>query len=174
MLAIMVLLTYIGANAQAKVDLQAGQDVRLAIQGADKNNPPAFVFNSIVRVKAEGYQDKYGYFFVMPEFEYADLRDNYKRYSMNVGYSFNKLFVENFEITAYLGYGIIDRFGHSFNSANLGAELNYSLSDDFKVGFTWQLVDRTELRWRYGKRDIKNSVFVTFTYTIFRIKNRSL
>jgi len=169
MVALMVLITYFAA-AQQKVDAQIGQDFRLAVRGADKQNPSAFVLNSLVRIKAEAYQDKYGYAFVMPEFEYADLLDNYKRYSLNVGYSFNKLFLNNLEITSYVGYGIIGRFGKSFNSFNLGGEINYNITEDLKAGVNLQLTERKELKWRYGDKVTRASIFITVSYTIFKIK----
>src|SRR5690606_31889043 len=81
---------------QERLSVSVLQDVRLGIVGDKEHNYDAFTLDILVRLKMQGNQQKYGYLTIYPEFEYADLKQSYIRYSANVGYTFNKLIVNNF------------------------------------------------------------------------------
>ena len=154
------------ALAQNKVSLSIHQDARLGLLGDDKGND-AGTLNILARFKMQGKQQKgYGYLVVFPEFEYADIGGNYRRYSANVGYTFNELIVDNFEASLFGGWGFIDRYAKAFFSAGFEAELGYKITDRFKVSLLAQLIDRKDLKWMYGNTEVRFSGFIGIEYNL--------
>ena len=156
-------------NAQEKVTTLVAQDVRLLLKGSDTYD--SGTLNTIFRIQAEGKQDKLGYASVFAEYEYGELNPIYKRYSMNASYTFNRLVIKNFEASAYVGYGIIDR-GFSKQSLGFGGSLNYQLNETFKINAIMQIVDRTDLGVLYDDRQFRTSFFVGLSVDVFRTKSR--
>lgn len=158
-LLVLLFLLQIGVvAAQERVGIGIYQDARLGLVGDDKGND-AGTLDIIVRVVMQGNQQKWGYMIVYPEFEYAEIDGNYKRWSANVGYVFNKLIVNNLEASIAGSWGWIDRYSLTSRSwgGNLG--LMYKLNDWLKVGVQYQLVQRSDMVWMYGYSDIEPSWF---------------
>jgi len=130
---------------QERVSLSILQDVKLATIGDKERNYDAFTLDMLVRLKMQGNQQKYGYLTIYPEFEYADLKQSYIRYSANVGYTFNKLIVNNFDVALIGGIGMINREGESSSSLSLTGEIGYSLNDWLKLVIDAQLVQRSDI-----------------------------
>lgn len=143
-LLFMIVVTTCTAVAQDNVSISVFQDVKFALKGDEARGYKAGTLDLLFRFKMQGEQNKYGYFVVAPEYEYADLDGIYRRYSVNVGYTLNQLILDNFEVTPMLNYGWIDR-GVSTWSYGAYLELMYKLSDRFKIGFVNQLTHRTDL-----------------------------
>src|SRR5690606_25995929 len=120
------------------------QDVRLAIVGDDKGND-AFTTNILARVKMQGKQSEFGYLIIYPEFEYANLKQVYLRYSANVGYTLNQLFIKNLEASLIGGIGFINRGGEGSSSFGLTGELGYRISDHLKIVLDAQFVQRSDI-----------------------------
>src|SRR5690606_2325888 len=131
---------------QERVSLSILQDVKLATIGDKEHNYDAFTLDMLVRLKMQGNQQKYGYLIVYPEFEYADLKQDYMRYSANVGYTFNKLIVKNFDASLVGGFGFINREGEGSSSFSLTGEIGYSLNDWLKLVIDAQLVQRSDIK----------------------------
>lgn len=156
---IFVLLLFVGhASAQSKMSLSVHQDVRLAIQGDDRGNNPG-TLDLLFRFKMQGNQFKHGYVIVFPEFEYAEIDGNYKRYSANVGYTFNQLFIKNTELSISGGYGWIDRYGKTMFSFGGAGEVAYKIGF-IKLSLIGQLTERSDLAYYFNDKKIGFSGFV--------------
>ena len=150
------------AKAQEQVSLAFLQDVKLATIGDKDHGYDAFTLNVIARVKMQGNQQKHGFLIVYPEVEYADLKQSYLRYSANAGYTFNQLFINNFEASLFGGFGFINRDGEGSSSLSLTGELGYRLSNRFKIVMDGQMVQRS---------DIQKNIFSGFLGVEFKIFN---
>ena len=131
---------------QERLSLSILQDVKLATIGDKEHNYDAFTLDIIARVKMQGNQQKYGYLIVYPEFEYADLKQSYLRYSANVGYTLNKLFLDDFDASLVGGFGFINREGEGSSSFSLTGEIGYKLSNRFKIVMDGQMVQRSDIQ----------------------------
>ena len=170
LLIVMLLFTFT-LNAQERITVSIGQDVKMAFKGATETNDKP-VLNSFTYVKWECAQDKNGYFGLMFGHEYAELSPRYIRYSVDVGYTFNRLFVDNVEMGLYVGLGSINRFNEDNLSFGFGGDINYVMGD-MKFGFLLQGTQRTDLGFRYDKSSpYIFSGFVKVTYTIFKTRSR--
>lgn len=146
-------------QAQDNVSVSIYQDARLLITGDDIGND-AGTINMVFRLKMQGNQNKYGYLVVFPEYEYAEIKNIYKRYSVGVGYSFNQLILDNFEFTPSASYGWIDRGGVNGFSFGLNAELSYKLNDTLKLSIMAQGTERKDLKILYNDNDFRFSGFI--------------
>ena len=132
------------SNAQDRVSLAVFQDAKLLTVGDNKGNE-ALTPNILARFIMQGKQQEWGYMIVFPEYEYANLKGgSFNRYSANVGYVFNKLFINKLEASFTGGYGWIDRQVSTF-SASFTSGLNYKISENLKISTVLQLTDRTDL-----------------------------
>ena len=143
--------------SQEKISVMIAQDLKLAVIGDDKHNYDAFTTNLVMRLKMTGKQQKWGYMTIFPELEYADLRPKYWRYSVNVGYTFNKMIVD---IMPYVSYGKIVRSNTSATSIGGGLEIGYNINRTFKIVAQCQLNERSDLKVMYGDNSIMLSNFV--------------
>jgi hypothetical protein len=150
-------------NAQERVSFSLHLDPKLMFFG-DGNNYEAGTLNIYGRFKMQGLQQKHGYMVVMPTFEYANLEGIYKRYSADVGYTFNRYY-KNVETSVYGGYGWIDRYGKTTFSFSATAELAYIIGS-FKISAITQLTQRTDLMWLYGKTEYRFSGFVGLEFNL--------
>jgi hypothetical protein len=162
-----ILLIASQSLAQERVSISIHQDFKLGVLGDDKHGYKAGTINILARLKLQGDQQKHGYMIVFPEYEHADILGTYKRYSANVGYTFNKLVINSLEATATLGYGWIDRYGKSLFSFSGSGELAYKIND-FKLSIIGQLTERKDLAYLYGKNEIRFSGFIGLEFNIFR------
>lgn len=148
-------------SAQDNVSLSIYQDAKLLVSGDDIGNGVGTV-NILARLKMQGNQDKYGYFIVYPEYEYAEIKNLYKRYSIGIGYVFNKLILDKFEITPSINYGWIDRGGLNGFSVSASSELAYKLNDTFKLSLLAQITERKDLKILYNDNAFRFSGFIGF------------
>ena len=155
---LLALLLSITVYAQQKVSLSVHQDVRLLITG-DKIGNDHLTLNLLTRVKLQGKQDVIGYAVVAPSFEIANIEENYKRYSVDLGYTFNE-WSRKLESSIYVGFGFIDRWGKNYFSFNSNAELSYKLNDNIKVSALAQFTERKDLKYRYNDTVVRMSGFI--------------
>ena len=137
-------------HSQSQLSFSLYQDLRLGIVG-DENQEDAgnSIINILARLNMQGKQNKWGYLLVFPEFEFAELDDNYFRASANVGYTFNNLFVKGTEASFYAGGGLIGRWGVSTYSWGGGASAAMKVGK-IKLLMLAQFTERSDLRLRYG------------------------
>ena len=147
------------AFAQEKVSVSILQDVKLATLGDKDRNYSPFTTDILIRVNMQGKQQEHGYMIVFPEYEYADIAYGYNRYSANVGYTFNKLFLEDLELSASIGYGFITRKKKSNASYGFNGIASYKLTKNTKILLNLQYVNRTDLGELYGKTKLRISGF---------------
>lgn len=164
-LTLLLLIACSLAHSQGGVSLSAHQDARLLFAGDDKGNA-AGTLDLLFRLKMQGNQFKHGYIVVFPEVEIADLSITYRRYSANVGYTFNRLVLNNFEASATAGYGWIDRDGMTTFSFGATAELAYKFGSA-RASIIWQLIERSDLGMIYGKTEARASVLFGIEVDIF-------
>jgi len=165
-------------QAQEKITVNVSQDARLLVAGDDKGNDP-LTLNYTLRSEWQGKQLgegwTSGYMFVAPEFEYADLAGGiYRRYSANIGYTFNKVFEHanpvtfyanntllltfdpsRLDFTASAGYGII-QYNGGYRGFGANFQLGYRIGNTFTVFLDAELVDRKDLQI-YGSSEIRFS-----------------
>lgn len=165
--------------AQEKVSLSFYQDAKLMMFD-DNHNNKAGTLDLIVRLKIQRKQDKYGYLVFIPEFERANIKDAYQRYSLNVGYTFNRIKVPFFraplydlEVTPSIGVGVTDRFkNETFNWA-CTLELSYRVNDLVKVNLLNQFTHRSDLMDRYNSNIVRYSFFVGLDIKLFKTKDNA-
>ena len=167
-LVLMLLVSSSAIFAQGGLRVSLNQDLRHAVAGDDKGNTafnPAFLF----RFEMQGNQDKFGYLVVNVEAEYADLqvpqgfgyddiearkfdfgRNDYKRYSLGVGYTLNRGFINKIEANLSVNYGMIDRFGFSWVGFSYSGVLNYPITDRLSFQVLGQLTNRRDKLSFYG------------------------
>jgi hypothetical protein len=156
---VILILGIFSGWSQSKISFSIQQDAKLALKGAYEDSNKG-TLDLLLRLNMQGKQDKWGYFIVFPEFEYAEIKYNYKRYSANVGYTFNKLFIKNTEASFNVGWGFIDRGGRNSFSWSSSASAAY-LFNKIKLLLTLQAVERTDLKIIYGTSNtIKISGFL--------------
>lgn len=146
----------------AQIGVGVYQDARLAFFG-DGEQYDAGTVNFLARFKMCGFQQKYGYMIVFPEFEYADIKGQYKRYSANLGYTFNQLLVNNVEASISGGFGWIDRYGKTVTSLSGQGELAYVINN-IRLSLVGQLTQRNDMKWLYGKSEVVFSGFFGLEY----------
>lgn len=147
---IAIFLSYSLGYAQEKISIQIIQDAKLGIVGDKEHGYKRGTIDVAVAMILQGNQKKYGYLIAYPEFEYADLKyDSYKRFTANVGYSFNKLCVKNIEVGGSLSYGFIDRRAIKMCIGANGF-VKYKLCNYFKLVANMQFSQRPDLDVLYG------------------------
>lgn len=148
------LLTLTTTQAQEQLSLSLYQDARLLILGDPDHGYSAGTLNFTARLNMQGKQQQYGYLVVYPEFEYANIQGIYKRYSANVGYTFNQLIIPKTEAMAALGFGFTDRYGLSWLTWSLNGTINYKINNRIKASINGQLVQRKDLKHFYNETNI--------------------
>ena len=130
---------------QEKISFNASFDGRLTLLGDDKGNEP-LTLNTLIRFELQGNQQGYGFMFLAPEYEYADLSGGeYHRYSVNMGYTFNRFIVDRLEVGGSMGFGFIVRDSRTYLSMGFQADLGYRLTDRLRTMITVQFIDRTDV-----------------------------
>ena len=158
-LLIIALMLFGITQAQEVLSIGVYQDLRLAVSD-DNHGNDAFTTDVLIRLKMQGNQEKHGYMLIYPEFEYADLSGgDYKRYSANVGYVFNKWF-RNFEYSGSFGFGMLQRWNTSYLTWGLSGDIAYMLNKNVKLAIVGQGVKRRDLGHRYGGEHLNWSGFV--------------
>jgi hypothetical protein len=167
---LLVLIAFVltfNVYSQDKVKLSFYQDAKLATMNDDHGNE-AFTLDFLFKFKMTGKQQEFGYMTVSAVFEYAEIKGLYKRYAADVGYTFNKLIVDNFEATASINYGIQDRYGKSFLVLGSDFELGYKVTDNVTFSLLAQFVERKDVRWlnELEKTPIRFSGFIGITFEL--------
>ena len=162
LLKLIILMSVCAISAQNGIYISITQDVKHATYDED-----AFRLNLLTRLKLEGKQKSIGYVTIYPEFEYADLNTApYTRISFNGGYTFNTL-LKNFETGAYIGWGLIQRGDSvSYRSWGILGDVSYIMSNRFKLTSALQFVKRGDLKYKYGTKGLKPSVFFGIEFKI--------
>lgn len=175
---LIILLPQETCFSQEKISLSIYQDARLMALG-DKQTNKAGTMNLLMNLKFQTKQKRFGYLVIVPEYEQADLQDTYKRLSLGVGYTFNRLYFSNLyflkdvEVTTTLSYGVINRFSHSEGSWSCNAEVSYKVNDWLKIGVVHQLTERTDLLFRYQDKKIRYSFFFGLEFSPFDFGKKS-
>ena len=178
LILLILLFTQVTSTSQETISLSVYQDARLMTLGDQKANKPG-TMNLLMNVKIQTKQKSYGYLVIVPEYEQADLQDTYKRLSLGVGYTFNRLyspnmnFLRDFEVTTTISYGVINRFSNTEGSWSCNGEISYKLNDWLKVGAVHQLTERTDLLFRYQDRKIRYSFFFGLEFSPFNFGKKS-
>ncbi len=178
LILLILLLTQVTSTSQEQISLSVYQDARLMTLGDKQNNKPG-TMNLLMNVKIQTKQKNYGYLVIVPEYEQADLQDTYKRLSLGVGYTFNRLyspnlnFLRDFEVTTTISYGVINRFSNTEGSWSCNGEVSYKVNDWLKVGAVHQLTERTDLLFRYQDRKIRYSFFFGLEFSPFNFGKKS-
>ena len=158
-LILIVLLIPSFIIAQENIEIGVYQDFKLAFIGDDKGNDPftpAFIF----RFNMQGKQQSFGYMVVGFEIDYAELQGGtFKRYSVNVGYTLNKLYFDNLEANASVNYGMIDRWNIIFKGFAYSGTLSYKIKA-FKLSAISRFMHRKDKEYKY-----KNSAEFTINGT---------
>lgn len=159
-------------TSQEKVSIQFTQDARLAILG-DGKSYDAGTLDFTASFQLQGNQQEWGYMVVYPEFEYAELEiAPYKRWTVNVGYTLNKLILDDLEMGASLSYGWIDR-GLSDFCWGANAFTKYKFNDTIKVVANLQLTERPDLEIIYGDKGVwRISGHLGIEISVFNQKGR--
>jgi len=172
LILLILLLTQVTSTSQEQISLSVYQDARLMTLGDQKANKPG-TMNLLMNVKIQTKQKSYGYLVIVPEYEQADLQDTYKRLSLGVGYTFNRLyspnmnFLRDFEVTTTVSYGVINRFSNTEGSWSCNGEISYKVNDWLKVGAVHQLTERTDLLFRYQDKKIPYNFFFGLEFSPF-------
>ena len=159
-------------SAQEKIGISVYQDAKFLVLGDEERGYKKATINIVARLKMQGKQQDYGYMVVFPEFEYADIKGIYKRYSLNVGYTFNNLMLDHLEASTSIGFGFIDRYSKNFTNYSVNAELSYLITPDLKLALMFQLTQRKDLGWLWDETVMKPSGFIGLEANVFKIKKR--
>lgn len=172
LIIIAIFLSSLG-YAQEQISIQITQDAKLGIVGDSKHDYSAGTMDMTFAVMMQGNQKKWGYIIVYPEFEYADLKiEAYRRWTANVGYTFNQLVIPNLEVGASGSFGFIDR-GLTDFCWGLNAFTKYKLCDAFKIVANMQLTQRPDIGIMYGvNNEYRYSGFIGLEINIFETFNR--
>ena len=168
MKTILLILFPILIYSQSSLEIGITQDARLLLLGDDKGND-AGTLNTVINFNMQGKQFEYYYFAISPQFEFANLKDNYYRYSVNGIWTFNRLIIRNFEAGIGIGAGIIHRDNLNIRgqlSYSLTGELSYVLNDNLKLTTKYELVKRSDLEVLYNDKGLKPNFYIGLKYKI--------
>jgi hypothetical protein len=161
-------------KSQGTITLSLHQDIRLLTSYDNHKNPPG-TLDMLARIKLQGKQRKFGYFTIIPAYEQANLQKKYRRYSIDFGYTFNRLylknlnFIKNIELSISVGYGKIDHFSHdTYDWSGIG-EITYKINDWLKSGIIIQITERTDLLYKYKDDIIRYSSFFGIEFSLFKL-----
>lgn len=169
-IVILIVLLLQCAFVFSQVTINYTQDTGLLFLGDDKGNSPG-TYNASISSEWRGFQQRFGYMYMGPEFEYADLKGGiFRRYSVNAGYSFTvgdflnlrdlKIYANNgtlfgirastLEMSAAISYGIIDYNG---GWRGFGAKFQTSVEvyDGVEFFIELQILDRQDQKI-YGEK----------------------
>lgn len=161
-----ILTTGLVCSAQSGVSVSLHQGPQFTFNGDNEAPYEDVAYSLLARFKMNSYQGDYGYVIVFPEFEYAYVDGIYKRYSANVGYTLNRLIVDNFEVSATIGWGWIDRYGKTTHSFSTSYEVAYKLTDNIKASLIGKSTQRSDLLLFWGDHKIGVTVLFGIEYKL--------
>ena len=174
---LMFSLSQISNFSQEKINLAIYQDAKLLFLG-DSHQNKAGTMDLLSNIKLQGKQKQIGYPVYIIAYEQANLRVLFKRYSLDAGYTFNKIgyrnsFLNRLEITPTIGYGLINRYlkkkiktshGWSFST-----QISYQINQKIKIVFLNQLIRRTDIKQKKNKaKIIRYSAFFGMEFSLFK------
>ena len=124
-----------------------GQDARLAFDSDDGHGNSAFTPDVYIglELRIRNNKDKPYFYFMRPEFEYADLAGGvYKRFGSSFGITFQE-WVRNFDFTTALGYGLLIRHKLSGLHAVSTFQLGYNVNSWLILFMEGELMQRRDL-----------------------------
>ena len=144
----MILLTVV-MTAQEKLSFNVYMDPTLLLIGDDHGNDPG-TLDILLKLEMQGNQYQYGYIYVYPQFEYADLEGGqYMRWAAGIGYTFNTIF-KRLEASPQVNFGALQRpIGTSF-SWEFGADLTYKLTKRLKLSALLTYTQRQDLDFMWN------------------------
>ncbi|QOD61904.1 hypothetical protein H9I45_05540 [Polaribacter haliotis] len=165
------LLSFSKTTAQNDFAIALYANIGLTLRG-DHHGHPAGTLDIVTRFKYNANQNKLGHWVYFAEFEFAQLEGNYKRYSGNLAYNFNRIvfpkiwFIPRFELKHLelqpsIGYGVITRFDLVKPSLGFSLEVGYRLNKHFKIDVLFQASERSDMIALYGDSDSKLGLFDT-------------
>lgn len=145
----LIILLLITLSLNAQVNLGVYHDVKLGLKGDGAN--PAGTTDIIFEMEWRGKQFKTHYFALKTQYEYADLTGGkFQRYSVNVGWAFNKLIVDKLEAGIFAGIGMIHRGKEmrlgGLPSYSITGEISYPIAKRLRVGGKYEIVYRSDLK----------------------------
>ena len=173
---IILMMLSVPADAQRRVSLQVSTDLKLTVLGDDHNDIKSGLNNVLIKSRWMGNQQKNGYMYIAPSYEYAALTDYdyegnlidtpYNRYCVELGYVFNKL-ITDVGLGLYADYGIIER-GSGGQSYGFGGTVTYKIIKRVKVISTLQFANRVDFQWTGEKipAKIRYSVFAGLEFDL--------
>jgi len=145
LLSALFLLSFMSVNAQDHVTLNVSQDAKLLFAGDSERNYGLGTADISIRSEWQGSQYKYGYIFAAPEFEYANLKSKYVRYSINTGFTLNRLY-KDYDFTVSVGYGMIDRSGDGgYGSYGGNLQLSKPIFKGVKIFVDAEFLERGDI-----------------------------
>ena len=127
------------------------QDVKLAVQEDDYGNEP-FTLNVIGKAELFFKEDNYGKFMIYPQVEYADLAGGeYLRICAGGGYTLSE-YNSRTNASISTNWGVIERFGHCYNSFEFQLDVNVKVLNNFRVGILLSETQRSDIGdiWRFN------------------------
>lgn len=145
----------------SQVTLNVYQDVRLAVSGDDYGNDSGTV-DLVIKSEWRSRQKSVGYWFMYPQYEYADLYGGtYERYCAGVGFGFNK-FTKIIDFSPSVNWGILDRFGRSFFTFEVQGDLSFRISKRFRFSIMGTVTERKDLDYMEQNKNAHNIQFNTY------------
>lgn len=155
-------------TAQSSLEISVTQDARLLFLGDNKGNE-AGTLNTVINLNMQGKQYEYYYFSISPQFEFANLKDKFYRYSVNGIWTFNRLIIPKLEAGIGIGAGIIHRDNIELAgqlSYSFTGELSYPITKKIKATTKYELVKRSDLKVLYGDKELKPNFYIGFKFKI--------
>ncbi|WP_299052323.1 hypothetical protein [uncultured Polaribacter sp.] len=157
-------------NAQDLITLSGHQDFKLLTIGDERGNAPG-TLNLITTLKHEATQQKLGFYVFGIDYEKANIKDGYERYSGFVGYTFNFVFNDpKLKITPAINYGKIVRRGKTSSSISGTIQTAYNVSKKVRLSTKFQYKQRSDLKIAYNLNVVRSSFFVGLEIALFETK----
>lgn len=154
--------------AQDLISVSFHQDLKLLAFGDDLGNRSG-TLDLITRIKYEGKDKKIGFIVLGIEYERANIKDGFTRYSGFFGYSINPFFNEtNLYITPAIGFGNIARRKQISTSWSGSLQIAYKLSNSLKISSLIQYTERSDLKTTNNKNETRYSFFIGLNINLFR------
>ncbi len=158
-------LSSLCSNAQKRFSLGVFQDIRHALFRHDDHGHVPLTIDAVVRAKYHTKGGDFGHIYYTGGFEYAELVGNFRRYSLGLGYNFEKIVIpafwfvprvemKGFEFGINLNYGVIHRYDFVVGSYGFNAELSYKLLSWMKLQIVNQRIQRSDILKTMSPTDV--------------------
>ncbi len=138
--SLIILFFIVGASISAQNGYSVAAHINSSIRPTEH-----YSMDLVARFELQDVQGTYGYFVAYPEFQHIALEtSSVQRYSLNMGYIMNSLFIDRFEIGAYIGYGFTANQLAYFSFSGTG-DISYLLSEKIKLSALYQVAQRPDI-----------------------------